>query len=278
MGWPLWLLFFAVGACLGSFGNVVVYRLPRAESVVSPPSRCSSCGTRLTLLDLVPVVSYLLLRGRCRHCGKRFSPRYALVEGACGLLAVAALALYGPTPHALAAFIVCYCLVLVFFIDLDHMIIPDELVAVIAVLGVGSDVSHIIARGRLATISFTEWVGPAGYTVCLPRSIVGLLVGAGLLLFLSFVFEKALGKPSMGGGDVKLAGAMGAVLGPGYQFLTYFLLAVVAGAVIGVALMTLRLRGRRDYIPFGPMLAAAGIAVLLYGDVIVPWVMDRFTL
>jgi leader peptidase (prepilin peptidase)/N-methyltransferase len=151
-------------------------------------------------------------------------------------------------------------------------------VTVIAVLGVGSDVSHIIARGRLATISFNEWVGAAGYTIHLPRSITGMLVGAGLLLFLSFVFEKALGKPSMGGGDVKLAGAMGAVLGPGYQFLTYFLLAVVAGAAIGVVLMTLRLRGRRDYIPFGPMLAAAGIAVLLYGDVIVPWVIGRFTL
>lgn len=278
MGWLLWLLAFALGATLGSFANVVIYRLPLAESVVTPPSHCFSCGTRLSVLDLFPVLSYVLLRGRCRHCGQRFSPRYALVEAACGLLAVGCLVLLGLTWQALATFIVCYCLVIIFFIDLDHMIIPDEFVVIIAALGIALDVGELVRRGSLAAISFSEWVGPTAFTVYLPRSLVGMVVGAGLLLFLSFVFEKAMGKPSMGGGDVKLAGAMGAVLGPGYHFLSYFLLAVVAGAVIGVGLMALRVRGRRDYIPFGPMLAASGIAVLLFGDSIVPWVIGRFTL
>jgi leader peptidase (prepilin peptidase)/N-methyltransferase len=278
MGWVLWLLVFALGAALGSFANVVIYRLPQAESVISPPSHCFSCGTRLGVLDLFPVLSYVLLRGRCRHCGQRFSPRYALVEAACGLLAVGCLLLFGPTLQALVSFIICYCLVIIFCIDLDHMIIPNEFVVVIAVLGVAMDVGDLMARGSLAAVSLSEWVGPKAYAVYLPRSVVGLLVGAGLLLFLGFVFEKATGKPSMGGGDVKLAGAMGAVLGPGYHFLTYFLLAVISGAIIGVALMALRVRGRRDYIPFGPMLAVAGIAVLLYGDVIVPWVVGRFSL
>ncbi|NPV45971.1 MAG: prepilin peptidase [Armatimonadetes bacterium] len=278
MEWLLWLLVFMLGAALGSFANVVIYRLPLAESVVTPPSHCFSCGARLTVLDLVPVLSYLLLRGRCRHCGHRFSARYALVETVCGLLAMGILLLLGPTWQALATFVICYCLVIILFIDLDHMIIPDEFVGIIAVVGVALDVAELVRRGAPAAVSFSEWVGPTAFTVYLPRSLVGLVGGAGLLLLLGFVFEKALGKPSMGGGDVKLAGAMGAVLGPGYHFLSYFLLAVVAGAVVGVALMALRLRGRRDYIPFGPMLAAAGIAVLLFGDTIVPWVIARFTL
>lgn len=278
MEWLLWLLVFMLGAALGSFANVVIYRLPLAESVVTPPSHCFSCGARLTVVDLVPVLSYLLLRGRCRHCGHRFSARYALVEMVCGSLAVGSLLLLGPTWQALATFVICYCLVIILFVDLDHMIIPDEFVGIIAVVGVAVDVAELVRRGAPAAVSFSEWVGPTAFTVYLPRSLVGLVAGAGLLLLLGFVFEKALGKPSMGGGDVKLAGAMGAVLGPGYHFLAYFLLAVVAGAVIGVVLMTLRLRGRRDYIPFGPMLAAAGIAVLLFGDVIVPWVIARFAL
>jgi len=94
---------------------------------------------------------------------------------------------------------------------------------------------------------------------------------------LGWVFERALGKPSMGGGDVKLAGAMGALLGPGYAFGAYFLLAVISGAVAGLVVMALSKAGRRDYIPFGPMLALAGIAVLLWGDSITPWVIGRFS-
>lgn len=278
MGWVMWLFVFVTGAALGSFANVVIYRLPLAESVVSPPSHCFSCGARLTLLDLFPVLSYIFLGGRCRHCGQRYSPRYALVEAACGLLAVACIFLFGPTLYAVALFVVCYCLVIIFFIDLDHMIIPDEFVAVIAVIGLAVDATRLVREGKLAAIQVTEWAGASAYNVYLPKSIIGMLVGAGLLLFLSFVFEKALGKPSMGGGDVKLAGAMGALLGPGYAFLSYFLLAVISGAVIGVALMALRLRGKREYIPFGPMLAASGVAVLLWGDAIVPWVVGRFAL
>jgi len=278
--WVLNAFLFACGAALGSFLNVVIYRLPRAESVVRPPSHCFSCGARLGLLDLFPVLSYLLLRGRCRHCGARFSPRYAIVEAACGLLAVAAANLYGLTLFALAVFVACLCLVAILYIDLDYMIIPDEFVVIIAALGLGLDVWRL-ATGHGNPVSFADPMtigAPDTYrVVLLPGSLVGLLLGAGLLLFLGWVFEKIMGKPSMGGGDVKLAGAMGAWLGPGYLFLAYFLLAVVAGAVVGIVAMALRVRGRRDYIPFGPMLAAAGIGVLLWGDHLGPWVLRRFT-
>ena len=288
-GWLLWAFLFVFGAVVGSFLNVVIYRLPRAESIVSPPSHCFSCGARLTVLDLFPVLSYLLLRGRCRHCGKRYSPRYALVEAACGLLAIGAVVRFGLTPFAAAIFVICLCLVAVFFIDLDYMIIPDEFVAAIAVLGLAINAYDIAVNGPLTIVSdavvrsgpavllYRERLGTADFSVYLPSGIVGLLVGAGLLLFLGWVFEKIMGKPSMGGGDVKLAGAMGTLLGPGYLFVSYFLLAVVSGAVIGVAVMALKLRGRRDYIPFGPMLAAAGIVVLLWGGSVAPWVLHRFT-
>ncbi|MEN6644446.1 MAG: prepilin peptidase [Armatimonadia bacterium] len=273
----LGVFLFVLGAAIGSFLNVVIYRLPRAESIAYPPSHCFSCGARLTVVDLFPILSYVLLRGRCRHCGRGFSPRYALVEAACGVLAVACGTIFGLTLYAAAMFVVCLCLIAVFFIDLDYMIIPDEFVVIIAVIGFVADASRLVATQGRDAITFSEWLGPTAYNVYLPRSVVGFFLGAGLLLFLGWIFEKAMGKPSMGGGDVKLAGAMGTLLGPGYLFLSYFLIAVIAGAVIGLAVMALRLRGRRDYIPFGPMLAMSGIAMLLWGDVIGPWVIGRFT-
>lgn len=275
--WLLYVFLFVVGATVGSFLNVVIYRLPRAESVVYPPSHCFSCGARLTVIDLFPILSYLLLRGRCRHCGRGFSPRYALVETACGLLAIACALSFGLTVWALGIFVVCLCLVAIFFIDLDHMIIPDEFVGIIVAIGLGMDVWRLVTERGASAIAYSEWIGPTLYHLYLPRSVVGLLLGAGLLLFLGWVFEKIMGKPSMGGGDVKLAGAMGTLLGPGYMFLSYFLLAVISGAVIGLAVMALKLRGRRDYIPFGPMLAAAGIVILLWGDSVASWVIGRFT-
>lgn len=279
---PLWVLevfVFAFGAAIGSFLNVVIYRLPRAESFVHPPSHCFSCGARLGVMDLFPVLSYVFLRGRCRHCGAGFSPRYAIVEAVCGLLAVAAVSLYGLTLFALAVFVVCLCLIAIFYIDLDHMIIPDEFVAIITVLGIALDVWRL-AHGQGNPLPFADplTIGtPDTFrTLLLPSSIVGMVMGAGLLYFVGWAGERFAGKASMGGGDVKLAGAMGAWLGPGYLFLIYFVLAVIVGAIIGLIAVWLRLRKRRDYIPFGPMLAASGIAVLLWGNHIGGWVVGRF--
>lgn len=275
-GWPLLVFVFAVGAALGSFLNVVIYRLPRAESLVTPPSHCTSCGARLRVYDLLPVLSYLLLRGSCRHCGHAYSAWYAVVEAVCGALAVLCAHIFGFSLYALAILIVCLCLVAVFLVDFDHMIIPNELVIIIAVIGITLDAVHLVQAGGASAIRFTEVIGGTEYAIYLPRSVVGLLCGAALLFFVGWIFEKLMGKPAMGGGDVKLSGAVGALLGPGYYFLSYFLLAVVAGAVIGLALMALWRRGKSEYIPFGPMLAASAIAVLLYGDSIVPIILARF--
>ncbi len=110
----------------------------------------------------------------------------------------------------------------------------------------------------------------------LPRSLVGIAMGAGLFVVIAYVAEKVFKRPGMGWGDVKLAGAMGALLGPGYQFLTYFMLAVIVGALVGIICMAAGAVGRRDYIPFGPMMAAAGVAMIYFGDIITPVVMSRF--
>ncbi|MEA3402527.1 MAG: prepilin peptidase [Armatimonadota bacterium] len=270
---------FLMGAAIGSFLNVVIFRLPRRESLLSPPSRCLSCGERLGVVDLFPVFSYLALRGRCRHCGRPFSARYMVVELAMGLSALGAWHVHGPTLQAPLLFVVVCCLIVVFFIDLDHYIIPDEAVAIIAVVGVLVDGMRLVAEGGSAMVLFHERLtSRVDYTVLLPRSVVGAAVGAGLLIAIAFVAERVFKRPAMGWGDVKLAGAMGALLGPGYQFLTYFLLSVMIGALVGVVCMALGRCGRRDYLPFGPMMAAAGVAMVYFGDVLTPAVMSRFAI
>ena len=269
----VWLLVFAVGAAIGSFLNVVIYRWPQRESIIRPPSHCMSCGARLGFIDLVPVLSYFLLRGRCRHCGRRYSVRYALVEAAVGLLLVGALGLHGLSLHGVAVFVVCCCLVLVFFIDLDHMIIPDELVVSIALIGIALNMQELAQHGPggvggagTSALAFAQRLGGATKIAYLPTSLVGMALGGGAFLLVSWVFERLWRRPVLGFGDVKLAAGMGALLGPGYLFVAWFVLSVVVGAVVAVALLATGLRKRRDYIPFGPMLAAGGIAVVLYPE------------
>jgi len=276
-GAALIAIVFLIGASIGSFLNVVIFRLPRGESLVHPRSRCLSCGSDLGPVDLVPVLSYLGLRGRCRHCKRSYSPRYMLVEAFCGIAAIGALFAFGPTLHAVLAFLAVCCLVVVFFIDLDHYIIPDGTVAIIAGVGVVLDLMRLLQGGRSGLVVFDERLSSAlQYTVVLPQSLVGMAVGAGVFVAIAFVAERLFKRPGMGWGDVKLAGAMGAVLGPGYQFLTYFLLAVVIGAVVGIICMAAGVVGRRDYIPFGPMMAVAGAAMIYFGDILTPVVMSRF--
>jgi leader peptidase (prepilin peptidase)/N-methyltransferase len=276
--WPLLILVFVFGAAIGSFLNVVAYRWPRRESVASPPSHCMSCGVRLTVLDLFPVISYLALRGRCRHCGRRFSPRYMLVEFACGLCAAGSVYVHGLGLHALGVFACCGALLVALCVDLDWMILPDETTVLIGVVGVLFDATRLWQQGASAAIRYQEHIGSGEYTVLLPRSIVGLLMGYGLFALIGWVSQMVFRKPALGYGDVKLAAAMGTILGPGYAFGAYFLLSVLLGTAISLPLLLLGIRGRRDYIPFGPMMAAAGVLMLLFGETITPWVVARYSL
>lgn len=273
--WAVWIVAIAAGAAVGSFLNVVIYRLPRGMSIRRPRSHCPSCGARLRATDLIPVLSWLFLLGRCRYCGHRISARYPLVELITALLAGAAL-YFHPGPTAVLVFAICAALVVAFFVDLDHMIIPDEVHWVIASAGVVLDLRWMFLRGVAGMVHFTERVGSDTLTMALPRSLVGAAVGGASFLAIGYLAQLVFRRPALGMGDVKLAAALGTVLGPGYYFVSFFLLATVLGGLVGLVTMALG-RARKDrYIPFGPMLAVAGIVMTLAPEQASSIVLSRF--
>lgn len=273
------VLVFAIGSVVGSFLNVCIFRLPEAESIISPPSRCASCGQRLRFLDLIPVLSALIFRFRCRYCGHQYSWQYPFVEALTGALFVASLKAFGPSVEAAVTIVVSCALIVIFFIDLRYLIIPDGLNAIILISGFVLDASLLRTYGWTNwSVTFRESFGGTAHLVYLPRSVLGALVGGGLFLLISWAASKVFRKEAMGGGDVKLAGAMGAVLGGGYVFLAYALLSIVLGAVVGVLLIALRIRSRRDQIPFGPMMAVAGVLMLFWKDPITAFVASLYHL
>jgi len=240
---------FPLGLMLGSFLNVVIARLPRGESIVSPPSRCPRCRKRIKPWDNIPVLSFLLLRGRCRSCRKPISWRYPVVELLAGIL-LWLLARKVEHPMLLvshAAFLLA--LLAVAWIDFDTRTIPDAL----TIPGVG--------LGLAASL-----FGPPGIVAAL----AGAAAGGFSLWLVGAIYERATGVPGMGGGDVKLAAMMGAFLGAGGVFGAIFL-ASFAGSLFGV-LLILRGKGdKRSAIPFGTFLAPSAVALLLYGDALFRW-------
>ena len=239
----------ALGLVIGSFLNVVIARLPKGESIVSPRSRCPKCRKPIRPWDNVPVVSWFVLRGRCRDCGKKISWRYPLIEASAGiLLCLVALRVEHPAllvPHA--AFVLA--LLAIAWIDLDTRTMPDAL----TIPGVG--------LGLAASLFGPPGLGPA---------LLGAAVGGTSLWLVGYVYERSTGVPGMGGGDVKLAAMMGAFLGMGGVFGAIFL-ASLLGSVFGAALIALGRGSRRTAIPFGTFLAPSAIVLLLYGDSLARW-------
>lgn len=232
-----------VGAVLGSFANVVIHRVPRRESIVSPPSRCPRCGTPIRPLDNIPLVSFLLLRGRCRRCRDPISWRYPLVEALMAALAVAVVVVFPDWLSRLAALVLVFLLVVITFIDLDHQLILDR----------------ISLPGIAVGLVFAALLG---------RAVPSLLsaLGAGALIAAIVIVSRG----GMGGGDVKLAALMGAFLGwPGIGVALFS--GFMVGGIVGMTLLALRLRGRKDPIPFGPALAAGALVGLFWGEAIARW-------
>ena len=238
------------GTFLGSFLNVCIYRIPRHESIVWPSSRCPACAAHIAPYDNVPLVSFAVLRGRCRSCQARISLRYPLVEMANGLGYVFILARFGlGWPAAIYAALFSALLVIT-FIDLDHQIVPD----VITLPG--------IPLGLLCAAT----VLPVG----LLNSVLGLLLGGGLLWVLAWASPYLFGKEGMGGGDIKLLAMIGAFLGWRPTLLTLMVAALV-GSVVGIGLISLKLLRRDQYIPFGPFLALGALISLFYYREIIGW-------
>ena len=237
------------GAIIGSFLNVCIHRLPLRESLLWPRSRCPRCAQTIAWYDNLPILSYFWLRGRCRACRRRISWRYPLVEA----LNAAGYGLiiwrFGFSASALMYLLLWSSLIVISFIDLDHMIIPDR----ITLPG--------IALGLVAG------------TLLLPRwwdSVVGLLVGGGILYFMAWISPYLFGKEGMGGGDIKLLAMIGAFLGWKPAILTIFFGGLL-GAVVGVTLMGVRVITREAYLPFGPFLSLGAVVVILYGQEILTW-------
>ena len=239
------------GLMLGSFLNVVAFRLPRGESLVRPGSHCPSCGAAVRPYDNVPLLSWLWLRGRCRGCGERISPRYPVVEAVTALLFVAVLAVKGVDGDALPGLALVLVLVPTALIDLEYRIIPNALMAVGAVAG-------------LALVALTD-----------PSQLSEHLIAAAAAG--GFFFAVVLAYPAgMGMGDVKLAAVLGLYLGA--SVIPALAVALLAGTLVGVAVIARNgaKAGRKTAVPFGPFLALGGIVGLLAGPAMIDWYLRTF--
>ena len=244
------LFAFVFGVVCGSFLNVCIHRLPKDESIVFPGSRCPACQAPIRPWDNIPLVSYAILRGRCRGCQHPISWRYPLVEGLTGILFALTVTQYGVSLQA--AFLAAFLggLVVVSFIDLDHQIIPN----VITLPG--------IPLGLLGGLV-------AGEPPILDR-LIGALAGAGFL-YLVLLYGGALyGQDAMGEGDLNLIAMVGAFLGWRAVVVT-ILLACLIGSVVGLGLIGFRRLGRRQHIPFGPFLSLGAVIALFWGQPLIAW-------
>jgi len=235
---------FVIGLCVGSFLNVCIYRLPDGKSIVHPGSMCPRCGTAIRFYDNIPVLSYLWLRGRCRHCAAPIALRYPIVELLGGLSALGTYLKFGLSIEAPIYFMFIAALLVVTFIDLDQRIIPD----VITLPGI-----PLLFAASFVLPQIT-WI----------QSLLGILIGGGSLYLVAWIYHLLTRKEGMGGGDIKLLAMIGAVVGwPGVLF-TIFASSLL-GTLAGLAVMVHSRQGMKLAVPFGPFLAIGSIIYLFFG-------------
>lgn len=238
-------IFSAVlGAIVGSFLNVVILRLPREDaSIVFPASHCPGCRNPIAWYDNIPILSFLLLRARCRHCAMSISWQYPLVETAMALLAVALFRQFGPTWAFGIYFVFCAALLAIFVIDLHHQIIPDLISLPGIVLGFAFSFLNPLVNWQ--------------------SSAIGILVGGGILYLIAAGYYLFTKREGMGGGDIKLLAMIGAFLG--WQSLPFVVFASsVLGSLIGIGAMLKQKKGGKTVIPYGPFLAVAAVLYLFF--------------
>jgi leader peptidase (prepilin peptidase)/N-methyltransferase len=251
---------FVFGACVGSFLNVCIHRVPREQSIVNPRSRCPQCGTPISWRDNIPLLSFLLLRGKCRHCGRPISPRYFLVELLTASLFAAVWMRFSFT-LAVAHWILLAGLIVATFVDFEHYIIPNE----ITYGGV------LVGLALSALIPELMGVGERGRAVLL--SLAGVGLGGGMLFVIAILGEKIFKKEAMGMGDVKLLAAIGAFVGWQGTIFT-LLISSVVGGLVGLLLVALRQKQWQSRIPYGPYIALGAVVWVFWGRQIVNWYLN----
>lgn len=244
-----------VGALIGSFLNVCIYRLPRQESVVWPASHCTVCGLQIAYYDNIPLFSYGILRGRCRGCGSSISIQYPMVELVTAIGYGLIVMYFGVTGTAFVYTLLFSALIVITGTDLSHQVIPDAITLPGLIVGVLS-AAVILPLGIL-------------------NSLAGVAVGGGLLWGLAWVSPYLFGKEGMGGGDIKLMAMVGAFLG-WKPVLLAIMLGSLIGSIVGVTLIALRVMNRNEYLPFGPFLAVGSLVALFLHQPIVDWYWSLF--
>jgi len=250
----LTLLLGVLGLVVGSFLNVCIYRLPRGQSVNWPASRCTTCDRSLAWYENIPVVSWLVLRGRCRTCGERISVMYPIVEAITAALFIAGYFIYGWTPLLAVRLAFTCAMIVLFMIDLQHYLLPN----VITVPGI--------------VIGFAlSLVLPPGWKA----SLIGLIAGGGLLFAIAEAWYRFRGIEGLGMGDVKMLAMIGAFLGWKLMLVT-LVLSSFAGSLIGVGAIALGRGGMKSMLPFGTFLAVGALTAAVAGDVILTWYLGFY--
>lgn len=244
------LLIFLIGTIIGSFLNVCIYRIPENKSIAFPGSHCTYCSTPLRWYDLIPIISFLQLRGKCRYCGEKVSPRYPLIELISGIIYVLLYLNFGLNLDFIYYGFLISVLLVIFFIDIDHMIIPNILVIIILIW----DILFKLIDYFLFNIPLN------------PINHLGALLFGMVLFLLIFVLSKG----GMGGGDIKLIGVFGFILGFPRIFLSIFLSSVLGG-IISIFLLILKIKTRKDPIAFGPFLILGFLVSIFWGYEVIYW-------
>jgi len=248
------VLFFVFGLLVGSFLNVCIYRLPRRESLNWPGSHCTSCDRPLSWYENIPLVSWLVLRGRCRTCHTPISPAYPITEALTGLVFLAAFDLYALTPLLAVRLLFACAMIVLFVIDLQHRILPNV----------------ITVPGVVVGFAASLWLPPGWLS-----SSLGLLLGGGSLFLIGEVYYRTRGVEGMGMGDVKMLAMIGAFLGWPLMVLT-LILASFSGAVFGVAMIASGRGGAQAALPFGTFLAVGALVAAVTGQPIVDWYLGFY--
>ena len=241
-----------LGLIIGSFSNVCIYRIPRNESLIRPGSHCPKCNQPIKFYDNIPLVSFIILKGKCRYCKEKISWQYPLVEFLTAVLYLLLFLRYGLQLVTFVYMFFCSALIIITFIDLKENIIPDVLSLPFLLLG-------------FLMSFFLKNLSPI-------NSLLGILAGGGVLLLVAILGSFLFKKEAMGGGDIKLAAMVGAFLGWRLTLLSLFL-SFFTGAIIGIVIL-IKNKGESDPIPFGPFIALGTIIALFFGNSIINWYLS----